>query len=182
MPEPVSTFGVCCAAGLTILSSYARSGTAVSEEAKLAQKAATELVVSAERSQSLFGEKSSAISQLRALANESSLFGSKETETAIIDPVAVYIAESLLRALPAGIPMPEFAAEPDGSISLDWIESKNRLFSLSIGTGNRLAFAWLDGSDKGHAVAHFDGQLISPRIIEGIQSVMNHGNTKLRAA
>src|SRR5688572_24313411 len=149
MPEPVSTLGVCCAAGFAILSGYARGRTAVSEEARVAQKAATELVVSAEKSQALFGEKSSAISLLRALVNECSLQESSLDDIPTINSMAAGIAESLLRALPDGIPMPEFAVEPDSSISLDWIESKNRMFSVSVNASYRLAFAWLDGSDKG---------------------------------
>jgi hypothetical protein len=182
MPEPVSTLGICCAAGFTLLSSYARGRNAVSEEANSAQKAANELVVSIERSQALFGEKSAAISRLRALENECFLESRDGGETVSLNPVAVRIAENFVRALPEGTPMPEFAAEPDGSVTLDWMESKSRLFSVSIGTGNRIAFAWLDGSDKGHGVSHFDGNSVPLRIIEGIHSIINHGNSWLRAA
>src|SRR4051812_925719 len=176
MPESISTLGLCRAAGFTILSSYARGRTAVSEEARVAQRAATELGLLVERSQALFGEKCSAISELRALENESCLQKSDNDEIPTINQMAVGRVECFLRALPEGIPMPEFAAEPDGSITLDWIQSRNRLFSVSVSAGNRIAFAWLDGSDKGHGVAHFDGWSISPRILEGIQAILNHGN------
>jgi hypothetical protein len=47
------------------------------------------------------------------------------------------------------------------------------MFTLSIGTSNRLAFAWIDGSEKGHAVASFDGEKIPQKIIEGITAIMN---------
>jgi hypothetical protein len=77
-----------------------------------------------------------------------------------------------VRALPDGIPLPEFAPEPDGSISLDWILSRNRLFSVSIGHSSRLAFAWLDGADNGHGVARFDGQNVPPRVLEGIKCII----------
>ena len=79
-------------------------------------------------------------------------------------------------------PVPEFAPEPDGSVSLDWIQSRTRLFSLSIGTSRRLAYAWLDGSDKGHAVSRFDGKHIPSRIQQGIREIVNYGHTSLRAA
>lgn len=181
MPEPISTLGICCAAGFTLLSSYARGRTAVSEEANFARQAANELVHSIERSEALFGEKSGAISRLRSLENEclAQDYGDESTQ---LTPLAVGIAENFVRALPDGIPMPEFAGEPDGSVTLDWIESKNRLFSISIGGGNRISFAWLDGSDKGHGVAHFDGTTVPVRILEGIRSIMTHGNSWLRAA
>ena len=88
----------------------------------------------------------------------------------------------MVRALPGEVQLPEFAPEPDGSVSLDWIQSRNRMFTLSVGSGPRLAYAWLDGADKGHGVAAFDGSNVPTRVLEGICSIMNHGNTLLRAA
>lgn len=182
MPEPVPTIGLCSLAGYAALNVYARGGSAISSEARAAQKAATAVVESAERSQVLFGEKAAAISQLRALAHECTEQGWDGDEACALDPTAVLIAERFVRALPDSIPRPEFAPEPDGSISLDWIQSRNRLFSLSVGTSYRLAYAWLDGADKGHAVARFDGENIPPLILETIKGIMNHGNAPLRAA
>ena len=66
--------------------------------------------------------------------------------------------------------MPEFAPEPDGAISLDWIQSRHRLFTLSISASNRLAYAWLDGTDKGHGVARFDGRTIPRRVLTNCDS------------
>ena len=182
MPEPVSTIGLCYLAGYAALNVYARGSSAISSEARAAQKAATTVVESAERSQALFGEKAAAISQLRALAHECSEQGWDGAEACALDPTAVLIAEGFVRALPDGIPLPEFAPEPDGSVSLDWIQSRNRLFSMSVGPSHRLAYAWLDGADKGHGVARFDGENVPPRILEGIRGIMNHGRTSLRAA
>jgi len=183
MPEPVSvtTLGICYLAGYAALNVYARGGSAISFEAQAAQKAATAVVEAAERSQALFGEKAAALSQLRALANECAEQDWDGNEASAIDPLAVFMAEGFVRAMPDSLPLPEFAPEPDGSISLDWIQSRNRLFSLSIGAANRLAFAWLDGSDKGHAVSRFDGQTVPPRILDGIEAIVNHGHTSLRA-
>ena len=81
--------------------------------------------------------------------------------------------ENFVRALPRDVALPEFAPEPDGSISLDWESSRSRRFSISIGVNNRLAYAWLDGTDRGHAVAYFDGRAIPLRILEGISAVTN---------
>ena len=96
-----------------------------------------------------------------------------------LDRLAALSAANFIRALPDGIALPEFAPEPDGSISLDWIQSRNRLFTLSVGSTNRLAYAWVDGTDKGHAVARFDGEHVPPRILEGIRGITNRGNAAL---
>ena len=137
---------------------------------------------SAERSQALFGRKADALSRLVALAAECADPGWDGEAAVAIDPVAVLWAERFVRALPDGMPLPEFAPEPDGSISLDWIRSRNRLFSLSIGRSNRLAYAWLDGADKGHGVVTFDSQNVPPRVLEGIKGIVGQGHAGLRAA
>ena len=159
-----------------------RGNNAVSSEAKDICNAVSAAIDRAEGSEALFGEKAAAISQLRMLANDCAEAGWDGDNASVIDPIAVRLAESLIRVLPGNIPLPEFAAAPDGSVSLDWIQSKTRLFSLSIGSSNRLAYAWLDGSDRGHAVAGFDGATIPVMILQGIKGIMNHGNNSLRAA
>jgi hypothetical protein len=154
------------------LQALAGGGSAVSPEARKVYEAATLVVESAERSQVLFGKKASALSQLVALASECSQRGWDGEDAAAIDSVAVWSAQRFVRALPDGMPLPEFSPEPDGSISLDWIQSRNRLFSMSIGRSNRVAYAWVDGTDKGHGVAHFDGQHVPPRVLEGIKGIV----------
>jgi hypothetical protein len=161
---------------------YARGGSAISAEAQAAQKAASAVVESAELSQALFGGKAAAISQLGVLANECAEQDWDGNEANAIDQLAVSIAQGFVRAMPDTLPLPEFTPEPDGSVSLDWIQSRNRLFSVSVGPKNRLAYAWLDGADKGHGVAQFDGRTIPSRVLEGIQSIVNHGNAPFRTA
>jgi hypothetical protein len=173
MPEPVSvTVGVCCL-GYATLGAYARFGSAISPEAAAAQQSASAVIKSVERSHALFGGKSAAISTLMSMAEECSEPG-WDGDAAGIDPMAVAKAADFVRALPDDLPLPDFAPEPDGSVSLDWMESRHRLFSISIGAGDRLAYAWLDGADKGHGVARFDGSSVPPRILEGIRSIAGH--------
>ena len=81
-------------------------------------------------------------------------------------------AEAFIQALPEGLPLPEYACEPGGSISLDWIQSRDRVLSLSIGEGHRLPYAWLDGAESGRAVADFDGKTAPPEILAGIRRIM----------
>ena len=180
MLEPVSTLGIGLV-GYAALYAYAYGSSAISPEAQTARKAASVVAKLAEDSQVLFGEKRLAISQIVSLAKEGAEAGWDGDEAAPIDWAAAYTAVEFIRAMPDDLPLPEFAPEPDGSISLDWIQSRNRLFSLSVGSTNRLAYAWLDGSDKGHGVARFDGERIPLRIIEGVIGIMNHGNAALRS-
>ena len=182
MPEPVSALGLCCIAGYTALSTYARGGSAISSEARAARDAAIKIVASVERSQVLFGEKNIAISQIWGLVISCGDAGWDGEGSEAISVTAATIAENFVRALPDGFPMPEFAPEPDGSISLDWIESGTRMFSISAGTNNRLAYAWIDGSDRGHAVDRFDDETVPARILFGIREIMNHGDASFRAA
>ena len=170
------------AAGYVTLHMIAAGGSAISPEATVVRESATALMEPAERSQALFGGRAFAISQLIALAVECAEPGWNGENAAAINPRAVRTAERLVRALPDGLPLPVFAPEPDGSISLDWIRSRNRLVSLSVGVNDRLAFAWLEGTDKGHAVARFDGQNVPPLVLERIEGVVGSGHAGLRAA
>jgi hypothetical protein len=178
MPEPVSKVRLCLL-GYVALSTYATGSSAISVEASAARKAASALIESVERSQALFGEKAAAISQLRALAIECNQENWDGDGATMIDPTAIFNAEAIVRALPIGVPLPEFAPEPDGSVSLDWIQSRTRQFSLSVGRSQRLAYAWLDGTDRGHAVATFDGSTIPPRVIEGILAIVKNGHSAI---
>jgi len=180
MLEPVSTLAIC-AISYAALGAYARGGSAVSSEAQAAQEAASAVVRFVERSQVLFGAKAAAIAKLRALEEECDEAGWDGAKGEPISPIAVHVAETFVRALPDNVPLPEFAVDPDGAGSLDWIQSKHRLFTLSVGGSNRLAYAWIDGTDRGHGVARFDGEHIPLRVLEGIDAIMNHATASPRS-
>jgi hypothetical protein len=156
--------------------------TAISSEAKAVFSAATDVARKAEQSVALFGEKAKALSALAALAMEYAGPGWDGEDAEGIDPIAVYRAEVFLRALPAGVPVPELAPEPDGAISLDWICTRHRVFSLSIDRSDRLAYAWVDGTDSGHGAVRFDGYNIPDQILHGVERTMGLGDAGLRAA
>ena len=120
--------------------------------------------------------KAKAISQIRALVKECSEPGWDGDGANPLTSRTADLVIQFIRVLPDKLALPEFAIEPDGSIALDWIHSRNRLFSLSIGTSKRLAYTWLDGTDKGHAVGRFDENNISPKIVQGISAIMSHEN------
>lgn len=155
--------------------------SAISAEARAVREAANEVVASTERSMALFGEKAKMLSELAALATECANDGWDGADAVAIDPIAVRSVDRFVRALPEDLPLPEFTPDPDGSISLDWIQGRNRLFSLSVGANDRLAYAWLDGTDKGHGVARFDGQTVPRLVLDGIESIAGR-HAGLRAA
>jgi hypothetical protein len=140
------------------------------------------IVNSVETSQALFGRKAAVIAQIWTLVNECAQPGWDGDEAEPVDRFAAFRAADVIRALPSGVPLPEIAPEPDGDISLDWIRSRNNLFSLTIGTGDRLSYAWLDGSDRGHGVVRFDGQVVPDRILQGIDETIRHGTAALGPA
>lgn len=159
-----------------------RGSTAVSPEAQAVSERAGALEETAELSQVLFGEKAGIISELRALVHECSKEGWDGYQATAIDPLAVLMAEGFIRALPDQFALPEIAPEPDGAVSMDWIDSPHRVFSVSVSASNRLAYAWVDGTDKGHGVARFYAGKIPSRMIESIREIMNHEHATIRAA
>jgi len=161
---------------LAPIRAMAGGSNAVSAEAQAVREMAANAVRFVEQSRALFGAKAEAIARLLSLANE------YQAEQATLDLSSVALAERFLHALPDDFPLPEFSVEPDGVISLDWIESCHRLFSLSMNPSGRFAYAWLDGTDKGHGVARFDGRQVPRRILEGIAAIFKNGTATLRAA
>jgi hypothetical protein len=182
MPESLSVTVGFGWLGYAALSAYARSGSAVSPAADVPRKAAIAIMVTVENSKSLFGEKYALIEQLRGLEHDCAEDDWDGNGALALDSEALRKAQDLALALPDGFPIPECAPEPDGSISLDWIYSEHRLFSLSVGTSDRLAYAWLDGTDKGHGVARLDGCSLPRRVLNDIQAIVNYGIPALRVA
>lgn len=163
---------------LTALSGYAalyastRAGTAVSPEAEVVRRSQCALVESAERSIAWFGAKAATISEIWGLVADCATSNWDGDGAKPVSADAATRAAAFIRALPDPLPLPEVAPEPDGSLSLDWIESRVRLLSISIGTADRVAYAWLDGSDCGHGVARFDGWLVPVQILQQIRRMV----------
>ena len=116
--------------------------------------------------------KREAVARLNDLARECGSAETAEGGAGTVSHKAVSVAERIVRALPNGVPMPEFAAEPDGSISLDWIASRTRMLSVSVGIDGDLPYAWLNGPEHGHAVAAFDGHSLPGAVLREIGGIM----------
>ncbi len=155
--------------------------SAVSIEAQALSLAEISVAESMERSIALFGPKAAALSELEELMNECAQPGWDGENAAPLSGVAAIFAAQLIRVLPDDVRPPELAPETDGAISLDWIRSKNRLVSLSVGAGPRLPYAWLDGGEKGHGVALFDGERFPPRVLEVIRAISEDGRVTVWA-
>ncbi len=94
-----------------------------------------------------------------------------------VNPAALERAETLLRSLPDDLLLPDFSIEPDGDISFDWLPTRTRSFSLSIGNSDRVAYAWVDGTDRGHAVARTGSGEVPTRILNELKRIYAHDLT-----
>lgn len=160
--------------GLALLAVGARPSSALSVEAAATRQAAGRVARFVERSDALFGAKNRALSDLYALIHDEA----EEDGRASVFSAAV-IVEEFIRALPDDVPLPEFALDPDGAVSLDWAASSHRRFSLSIGDTRRLALAWIDGTASGYAVEYFDGLTIPSLVLSRIDEIMRDGDSTL---
>jgi hypothetical protein len=157
-------------------------GSAVSSEALAVRDAARCVVHDAERLESLFGDKAGAISAVQKLSIECAEDASDGDGARSLESIVVRKALAFIRSLPQGMPMPEVSSDPDGAISFDWIQNRYRVFSLSIGVSDRLSYAWLDGTNKGHGVERFDEYQMPFRILNQLRCILNSNYASLRAA
>ena len=165
-------------AGYTALTALSRQGSAVSREAATVRRNATTLVERTEQSVALFGPKAVALSELSELAAECALKNWDGYGAEALDIRAWRLAQEIIRSLPDDMAMPSFSIEPDGCVSMDWMPSRERTFTLSAGKSDRLPYAWIDGTDRGHAVAKFAGGQLPPRIVQEINRISGHDSVK----
>ena len=170
MFEPISLTAFACAG----LGAYSRASSALSKDAKLTDRAVSAIVSSCEESVALYGERSLVHSSLIEMAVECSQADWDGNGAYPINIESLRLARSFLDALPVGFSMPECAPEPDGSISLEWVMSRYSRFSISIGNTDRLSYAWLDGTDKGHGVARFDGIILPKHILAALSNILHN--------
>ncbi len=158
-----------------------RQRSGVSSEALSLELALQRLMAATEGTQAWFGAKAEAIASLRDVEAECADIGWDGADAQPVDNAAARRAEALIRAWPDDVRLPEVAAEPDGAISLDWVRSRHRVFSVSVGPRDRLAYAWIDGADRGHGAVGFDGETAPPRIVDGVRRLFVDRDAPLRA-
>lgn len=180
MLEPVSlTIGAVFS-----LYSLARPASAISSEAGHVRAYAERIVGRVESSAALFGGRMGVIAALRDLSNCHAKAGWDGGQASPVDSAAIELAVDFVRALPDDCEMPEVGVEPDGAVSLDWLPSRHNMLSISFtGSSDRLAFAWLDGTDRGSAVARFDRQVVPTRLAQALDAATAKADVAcLRAA
>jgi hypothetical protein len=179
MLEPLSalTMGVA-------LYSLARPASAVSSEAGRVRAYAEHMIGRVESSTALFGGRMGVVSALRNLAATHAEPGWDGGEAFPVSGTAIELAVDFVRALPVDCAMPEVAVDPDGAVSLDWLPSRHAMLTVSFsGTSNRLAYAWLDGTDRGSGVVRFDRQSVPRRLMQAIAVATEApSGARLRAA
>jgi hypothetical protein len=176
MSEPVSIGALFV--GYAVLAGYARQTSAVSREACKVSEAATDVMRGREGSESLFGQKALALSKLESAV--AAVFPHDEQE--VVDFQTFSNARHLLLALPDDLPAPEFSIDPDGAISMDWIQSRTRRISVSVSSSERLAYAWLDGSDRGRGVIRFRSPIFPLKLLSEIRLILTDGPAGLQPA
>ena len=133
-----------------------------------------------ENSRALFGLKEDALKRLYELVAECAEANWDGYGAEAVSQNAVEHSVYFIRRLPEDLPLPEISVEPDGEISLDWSPTPTQTFSVSIGTADRMACAWVNGAEHGHVVVSSNNGEIPSRILQEIQRITNNDST-LRA-
>jgi len=68
-------------------------------------------------------------------------------------------AEEFLDALPAGVPLPIVAADPDGEVAFEWYLGPRQVFSVSVGSRYEVAYAGIIGANTTHGTEYFMDEL-----------------------
>lgn len=137
-----------------------------------------------ERSDALFGGKTAVISALWGLARSHAAAGWDGGDALPADRHAIGLASAFIRAMPEDCDMPSVGVDPDGAVTLDWLVSRHRMLSISFaGDSDRLSYAWIDGTDRGNAVAKFDRDSVPNLLMQALLAMsVAPSHVALRAA
>lgn len=125
----------------------------------------------------LFISKEDALNRLYELAAECAEADWDGYGAEAVSPRAVERSAHFIRRLPEGLPLPEISVEPDGEIALDWSPTQTQTFSVSIGTTDQMACAWVNGTEHGHVVVSSNNGEIPSRILHEIQRITHNDST-----
>ena len=165
-----------CVASYGSLESWERA-SAVSDTAAHLHELIRNLFRSIDDVQTLSGRENSFENRLRTALGELVV----DEDQYAVSTAAVQRALRLVQSLPNHVPIPDVAVDPDGEIALDWMPSRTRAFSISVGDSDRLAYALMDGSDRAHGVFRFTGSIPRPLLLQ-IADLTTDANAAVRAA
>ncbi|MDR2689781.1 MAG: hypothetical protein LBB76_08505 [Azoarcus sp.] len=178
-PVSVSAFALSCPRGSPALVEYAQSSSAVSEEANRLSDMARRVMRERQDSQSLFGAKANSLSELSSVIADLHV----DEDQAPVSPETFRKAWQFILALPDDLPNPTFGIDPDGEISMTWHVARARIFSVSISASERIAYAWMDGSNNGHGVDRFRTPVLPAMLASALRTIVaNDPITTLRVA
>ena len=176
MPEPVSLIALVATAGIggaATLRDVANRRSGFSDSARYVAHRVSSLVQKNDQAFSTTALRNAVLSDLVDLAGEHSECGWDGAEAPPVSHIASQQARSLILALPAEVPDPELAVDPDdGAIALEWYTGPARVFSVSVGSSTRMACAGIDGTDAWHGVARFDGNKVPEFVLQSIRRVI----------
>ena len=156
--------------------------SALTYETSSAKELIYDLASALETPRSLFEPKEQALDELYALLEERASELETDNAYTMTSPATLDNAELLIRMMPDSIPMPEIAIEDDGDITFDWMKSRYCMLSASVGESARIAYAWLDGTDRGHSVTSMDTDTFPSRLYQDISRIMGTYHAALRSA
>jgi hypothetical protein len=173
MPEVISmtAFALITAGGLA--GRALRSGSAFSAEGQFAHEQVTKVLDGLDSAVSLQAPHAELSDELEALVAEHSTPGWDGQEAPPVSYIIAQNAKEIIRALPADLPAPALAVDPDdAAISFEWHGGYRKVFSFSVGTSGRLACAGLNGTDRWHAALAFDGERLPALVLQSIRQVL----------
>lgn len=150
----------------------------VSDEAAQVIESLRKIDCAQQGAQTLSGRLAEAMSRVYAAID--ALVVDDEQAAAPFD--AVQNAVRVISALPDMLPLPEIGIDPDGAISLDWMPTRFRMFSISVSDSERLAYAWLNGTDRGHGVVRLEGGQLPRSLWLQLAETVGDAAASLRAA
>lgn len=77
-------------------------------------------------------------------------------------------AQAFLDALPAGVPFPVIAVDPDGEIAFEWYLGPRQVVSVSVGDRYEVAYAGLFGSNTSHGTEYFMNEF-PPAVLDNLR-------------
>lgn len=173
MPEVISMTAVAMFAAGTLAGRAVRTGSAYSAEGQFARARVTKVWAGLDNSVSFQGPHGALFDELENLIAEHSTPGWDGEAAPSVSFITAQNAREFIRALPASIPAPELAVDPDdAAISFEWHGGYRKVFSISLGNSGRLACAGLNGTDRWHAALAFDGERLPALVLWSIQQVV----------
>lgn len=164
MFDPRTSFGTRSAIGVS-------SSFGTGEDARALEEFSAQIWRDILRSVALGDQLAQALESLDEVQEECSSENWNGEGAKAVTPAVRARAERFLRSLPSSFPPPEVAADPDGEISFEWYKDARRLFSVSVGLGQKLNYAGIFGNNTVHGTAHFEDG-VSREIIRQLQELL----------